>query len=291
MFKKTGKSAMNKIQIAGMSLNTISLISKKRAGAIALDLFCRPYQGRTFSVEEQAFLKTATWKSYTFQQEKIQCYSWEGKGKTILLAHGFNSNTARWRFLVPLLLKEGYRVVALDAPAHGHSAWNRVNALLYAQTIEHIMPYFEPDIVIGHSFGGMALAYYFAELEALPIEKMVLMSVPAELTDIEKVFLNTLKLNQRTHQAFIQAFEQQFNFKRETFSIVNYIKKTNISGLVIHDEGDDIAPFSGGQRIYKNWKNASLLKTEGLGHSVQGDIVYQAILKFIKNGSAKTGNN
>lgn len=273
---------MNKIQIAGMSLNTISLISKKRAGAIALDLFCRPYQGRTFNTEEQAFLKTATWKSYDFEQEKIQCYSWEGEGETILLAHGFNSNTARWRFLVPLLLKEGYRVVALDAPAHGHSGWSRVNAPLYAKTIEHIMSWFKPDVVIGHSFGGMALAYYFAELDALPIKKIVFMSVPAEFMDIENYFFSILKLSQRTHQAFIQAFEEKFKSKREQFSMVEYMKKVDAVGLVIHDKYDDVIPFAGGWRIYENWKNARFLKTSGLGHSLQGEAVYQAILDFIK---------
>lgn len=269
---------INKVKAARIGLNTISYISEQKAGELAVDLFCWPQQGRTFSPEQHAFLQTARWETHIFKKEKVQCYIWEGTGKTVLLAHGYNSNTARWRFLVPHLLKAGYRVVALDAPCHGNSGWKRVNAILYAQTIAKLMPHYRPHFVIGHSFGGMALAYYFAELDAISIEKLVLMSVPAELTDVEKVFFDTLGVNKRTHQAFIKVFEEQFNFKREYFSIASYMKKIDISGLVIHDEKDDVAPFEGGKRIHKNWKNSKFLATKTLGHSVEGEEVYQAIL-------------
>lgn len=272
---------INKVRAARIGLNTISYISQQKAGELAVDLFCWPQQGRSFTPADSAFLKTAKWESHTFNHEKIQCYIWEGTGKTVLLAHGYNSNTARWKHLVPHLLEAGYRVVALDAPCHGNSGWKRVNAILYAQTIAQLMPHFKPDFAIGHSFGGMALSYYLAELEAIPLERLVLMSVPAELTDIEKVFFKTLGTNERTHQAFIKVFEEQFNFKREYFSIAGYMKKIDIPGLVVHDENDEIAPFEGGKRIHENWKNSTFLATKKLGHSVEGAEVYQAILESL----------
>ena len=56
------------------------------------------------------------------------------------------------------------------------------------------------------------------------------------------------------------------------------MKKIDIQGLVIHDEKDDVAPFEGGKRIHENWKKSKFLGTKNLGHSVEGEEVYQAIL-------------
>lgn len=158
-------------QVVGKTINGLGLVAPKLAGKIMLDLFCRPNKGKKFTAKEQAFLDKAAWKIVLLDGKKIQCYTWGQGGKKVLLAHGFNSNAARWRILCNLLLKEGYQVIALDVPAHGNSDWNRVNGILYASVIEQVMNQFKPDIIVGHSFAGIAYAYYFSKLKSLPVEK------------------------------------------------------------------------------------------------------------------------
>ena len=48
-------------------------------------------------------------------------YSITGKGKCVVLLHGFLLNTKIWSGLIPLLSKKN-KVLAIDLPGHGKSA-------------------------------------------------------------------------------------------------------------------------------------------------------------------------
>jgi len=44
-----------------------------------------------------------------------------GEGKTVLLVHGWSANQTDMFYYVPPLVEQGFRVVALDLPAHGEA--------------------------------------------------------------------------------------------------------------------------------------------------------------------------
>lgn len=51
---------------------------------------------------------------------KINVYS-EGAGPPVMLLHGFPDSLKEWRFVIPELLEEGYRVIAYDQRGFGES--------------------------------------------------------------------------------------------------------------------------------------------------------------------------
>lgn len=268
-------------QVVGKTINGLGYVAPNIAGKIMLDLFCRPIKGKKFTTKEQAFLEEAKWHAILLDGKKIQCYSWGQSEKKVLLAHGFNSNAARWRILCPMLLKKGYQVIALDVPAHGNSDWNRVNGLLYAKVIEQVMNHFKPKIVVGHSFAGIAYAYYFSKLKSLPVEKMILMGVPNDLSDVTQVFFNTLKVNQKVQDAYLKAFLKKFSYPTSYFKLDKLLKDVAIPSLIIHDEQDDVASFEGAKILHQSLKNATFVGTKKLGHSLQGRSVFKAILDYL----------
>ncbi len=268
-------------QVVGKTINGLSFVAPNLAGKIMLDLFCRPNKGKKFTKKEQAFIDKATWQSVFLDGKKIQCYLWGQGDKKIFLAHGFNSNAARWRILCNMLLKEGYQVIALDVPAHGNSDWSRVNGILYAQVIQQVINQFKPNIVVGHSFAGIAYAYYFSKLKSLPVEKMVLMGVPNDLSDVTQVFFNTLKVNQQVQDAYLKAFLKKFSYPTSYFKLDKLLKEVAIPSLIIHDEQDDIASFEGAKMLHQSLNNSIFVPTTKLGHSLQGRSAFKAILDFI----------
>ena len=90
----------------------------------------------------------------------------EGKGKPIILLHGFGANIFTWRYLYPELTKSN-RVIAVDMKGFGQSdkpyddAYSPFDqADLIVQLIEHMR--LKNLTLVGHSFGGgVALATYF----------------------------------------------------------------------------------------------------------------------------------
>ncbi len=268
--------------VVGKTINGLGQVAPNLAGKLMLNLFCRPYEGKKFTAKEQSFLEKAEWHIVELDNKKIQCYTWGNGAKKILLAHGFNSNSARWRILCRLMESPEYQVIALDVPAHGNSDWSRVNGLLYARVIEQVMNRFKPHYVIGHSFAGMALGYYFSKLNPLPIEKIILLGVPNDLLDITQVFFNRLQLNQKVRRAYFKAFKDKFNYSTDYFRLDELFKEVRIPSLIIHDEQDEIASFDGAKLLHQSWGNSTFVSTKNLGHSLQGRSVYKAILDFIK---------
>lgn len=268
-------------KVIGKAINGLVHFAPNLTGKLILDLFCRPIKGKKFSPNEQAFLDRATWVELFLDGKKIQCYIWGEGSKKILLAHGFNSNAGRWRLLANLLQNAGYQIIALDVPAHGNSDWNRVNGLLYARVIEVVMRHFQPNYLVGHSFAGIAFSYYYYQLEALPVEKMVLMGIPDKLTDVTEFYFQQLGLNQKAQKAYYHNFEKTFKYSIDYFSLSNFLKNNNIPGLIIQDKNDEVTSFEGAKTVHQNWSNAQFFATQKLGHSLQGSSVYKEILRFL----------
>jgi len=277
------KQQFSKAQIAGKSLNLLSKVNPSKAGQMAFEIFCTPREGRVLNEKDRTFLDKAEHKNILVHDIQVKTYHWKAGDKTVLLAHGYESNSARWRALVPTLLRHGYSVIAVDAPAHGLSGNKTVNGVLYAETLEKVIQIFSPHFAIGHSFGGMSLAYYFSTFQYQAIEKMILMATPSRLRLVIDFFYKELKLNEKSRSAMETHFTNQFGFSIDDYTVSEYIKPCTIPGAIIHDEKDLIAPFEEATFIHKNWMNSSLYKTNGLGHFLQSGSVFNQILDILDN--------
>lgn len=274
-------SYFDPIRLAGRTINTLALFSKHAAGKLAFTIFCTPKAGKVFTKKERQFLDQAQQKQIPFQSTHLQVYTWEGAGKTVLLAHGYESNTARWRPLVRFLNGKGYKVIAFDAPAHGASGGKTVNGVLYAEAMAAVLKHHAVDFVVGHSLGGMAAIYYFSHLATEAVDKLILMAVPSELSTVIDFYYKVLQLNQRSQKAMETYFQQYIGFNIDYFSASQFIKKVEIPGLLILDKNDEIALFEESKAISECWPQGYLFVTEGLGHSLQGRSVYKTILETI----------
>ena len=80
-------------------LNTLAFFSELRAGQKTAEILFKPRKGR-LTDENRQTLSEATWETLSLGDIKIQTYRWEGNKGTVLLAHGWESNAARWEVLV-----------------------------------------------------------------------------------------------------------------------------------------------------------------------------------------------
>ena len=119
-------------KILGTHINALSIWSKRAAARRAFLVFCTPRGGR-IKENQKELLDAAKDKIITISDAvKIQTYKWEGTGPTILLIHGWESNSHRWYKLIEALQKESYTIIAFDAPAHGNSSGKILNVPLYS---------------------------------------------------------------------------------------------------------------------------------------------------------------
>lgn len=100
--KKKIENALPKI--VGKVINTASYISKEYAANKALTLFATPRKGK-IAPGQLIFLKSASTQELEYNGLKIATYQWAGNNKTLLLVHGWESNSARWKNLIEVLKK------------------------------------------------------------------------------------------------------------------------------------------------------------------------------------------
>jgi pimeloyl-ACP methyl ester carboxylesterase len=104
-------------------------------------------------------------KYTTFRKARIR-YSDQGKGRTIVLLHGFPENLQIWEEFSAALSKS-FRVIAIDLPGLGESEnIGYVHTMeLMAQCVHTVMLQLKLRryVVVGHSMGGY-VALAFAEL-------------------------------------------------------------------------------------------------------------------------------
>lgn len=265
----------------GYTLHQVSYLSQKRAGDLALHLFGRPRAGRHLP-EEKQFLETAQNTHHLpFEVGEVVVYEWNAdQEESVLLLHGWESNAARWEPLMEQLIGQGKRVLAVDAPAHGASSGKLFNMLQYSRVLALLVEQFTPNMVVGHSIGGGAVALYLHDNPDTVVQKAAIIGVPSELRHMANTFASILGLSERVRQTMEQQFQEQYQLTFEEVSIATYCKSITIPMLVIHDEQDSIAPVADAYLYEQNLQDCQLLITKGLGHSLQGKEVYQALVGF-----------
>lgn len=269
-------------KVIGLYLNTISFVAPKIAAEKALALFATPRKGSILEVQK-TFLNSSVQEILFHNELPIMTYSWQGRGKTILLLHGWESNAFRWHKLIKKLKQDNYHIVAIDAPAHGDSGSKQFNAVLYAEFINEAVKRFQPNTIIGHSVGGMASVFFQKKYQFEALNKLVLLGAPSEFVNVFKSYTSLLGYNSHLKNQLTQLIIERFGDTPESFSTATYLNDMNINGLLIHDKGDKIIAYDEALLIDKNFKNAELITTEGFGHSLHHDSVNDHILEFLNS--------
>ena len=267
----------------GLYLNILVYFKPKKAQLLAYTLFSTPRKGKLASTTLPHFLQNHISEKLTYKDYSVQTYLWPGNNKVILLVHGWESNTTRWKKALPHLLKLGKTIVAIDAPAHGLTSGVEFNVLIYTEVLQIAIEKFQPQAIIGHSIGGAALVYNQYKYPTLQVQKLVVLGAPDDISIILKNYIRLLSLNSKNEQLFIAYFESNFNIEVATFSGSNFAKTIKTPTLIIHDEYDEVVLFEEGKKLESAFENAVFMKTNSLGHSLHGAQVYQKILSFLEN--------
>ena len=269
-------------RLYGQYFNLIALFSSKSAGKKAYELFCSPRKGEV-KPHQKEFLEAAKDRTLYYQNTTIQTYLWPGDKETILLVHGWESNTYRWKNLIDLLQKERYNIVAIDAPAHGNSTGNMLNVILYNEALEPTIAHYQPKYIISHSAGGMAAVYNAYTHPNTIVEKLVTIGAPSELAALTAYYKNLLGFNNRVLQSLDSYVKELYNISIHDFSTLEGVKTLRKPGLLLHDEEDKIIHISASRKVHAEWKNSVLQTTVGLGHSMDDPKVNLDIVSFLRS--------
>src|SRR6478609_6463373 len=266
----------------GFYINVLAIVAPRYAEQFGLALFCYPFRGKMTSRQKE-FLRSATQFSFPFQNETIAGYRWGKGAKKVLLVHGWQSHTYRWKAYIEQLIAHDYTVFACDAPGHGLSTGKFLSVPLYSEVIETLIAQIgKPDAIVGHSIGGFSVLFTLYRNPALSPDKFVVMATPGEAKEFFDFYKTSLRLSQRSMDLIIKRFKARFTHGPEFFSALRFASAISVPGLIIHDEGDDETSVEHSKRVHNQWSNSRLHVTKGFGHNLKSIEVVNEVVQFIE---------
>lgn len=201
-----------------------------------------------------------------FVGDGIAAFEWgPATGPLVVLVHGWSGRGTQMAAFAGPLLEKGYRVVALDGPAHGSSQGIKTNVGEYARFLikvqEELGPY---KAIIAHSFGAgcsVISAYW-----GLKVEKLVLVAGPARYAAVVRDYLNFVKISPMAEKYFFSSLAKKVGMTAEELNVGVIGSHLKVPTMIVHDKEDKEVLFSAALEIQKAWPHAKLLETQGLGH-------------------------
>ena len=266
-----------------------SVVMPKRVAKSAMKLFLAP---KRFEIKD--WEKEAEKKGERISlRHDLSAIRWSpesekktSNNKQILLVHGWESRATQMYGLVKEIIEQGYTVIAVDMPGHGHSKGQTSNAFIFAQTVQYMqekLGHFYA--VIGHSMGAGATA--IAVGKGLEADKLVLISGPSSIENVLKRFSGFVGLNRHASELFVTFIGKHVGVPASELDATELLQGCNIPTLIIHDELDIEMPISESKRLAPAFNQVELFITQGFGHRkiLKADEVILKISSFLSNAA------
>ncbi len=266
-------------------------ISPRLAAGLALTLFLTPPRRRLDAVDV-AVVARAHKHKLAVPGGHVAALEWTpdavrgepARLPTVLLLHGWGSHAARFGSFVEPLLAAGYRVVGIDAPAHGESTGKRSDLAQFRVALRVALQEFTPVVgIVAHSMGASAAVWQLAEEPHAELRALALLGMPRDIGYMMESFALILDLRADVKQRLIEQFTRRFGDPPGAFSAHRFADRLGVPTLVVHDEGDDVAPLEHAVEFAALTPSGTLRTTRGLNHSgaLRDAAIIQEIVGFI----------
>jgi pimeloyl-ACP methyl ester carboxylesterase len=230
------------------------------------DLFCTPTPGtrkRAIQAETSPLqqhlieIDDLRYGVYTHGNPSQQPY--------VLCAHGWSSFGARFAPWAKSLQAAGFAMVSFDSQAHGLSDGRLSTFPSFIESINAMRSYFgEPAAVVGHSFGGAALAVAAADHDLRC--PMVLVAPPADLMVAMRSFVKRVGLPALYAEKLADQLSRRIGRDARGYKAAKFASRIRNPLLVIHDQEDKEVAWAAGAQYASLVENARIITTTGLGH-------------------------
>jgi pimeloyl-ACP methyl ester carboxylesterase len=183
----------------------------------------------------------------------------------VLLVHGWAGSAGQMRRLGDTLAAQGFDPVLLDFPAHGASGGWRATLPQFARAIFAATARLGPlHGVVAHSLGALAALHTAAR--GLPVQRLALVAPSAPPAQFIGWFAGSFGLPERIGVRMRSQIERREGVPLEQYEPGWLGPRLALPTLLLHDEGDRIAPLAASQRLARAIPSLRLDIRSGLGH-------------------------
>jgi len=216
---------------------------------------------------------------------EMKYYVWGSSHRTVLLVHGWDAMALDYYKLIPVLVENGYRVIAIDGPAHGGSQGTTSNLLHFKEAMAQLIEKTgTPYAIIGHSMGGGASAYLLMEYEIL-VNRLIMIAIPIVSGRFFEQVFDMLKVPQKMQKIFFKGMEEEFDTPLEKMNLIKRKEKIKADKIMlIYDEDDDVVSLPDIKHFLSVRPEIKSFNAKGTGHNtiIRNKKVIEEIVSFLE---------
>ena len=271
--------------VARRLFGAVQILSPALAARLVERWFFTPPR-RALTSEGKEFLRSGHRFMLRVAHRRVTGWTW-GAGPTVYLMHGWGGRAGRWSAFAGPLVETGHTVVAFDAPGHGESGRGLTSGLEFARALRAAAERYGPArAVIAHSLGAPAAV--LATRWGLAVERVALLAPAADPAAFADAFAAVLEARPDVMARMRANSERRLGVSWSMLDLCAAAPHMRAPLLVVHDQHDDIVPFTEGAAIAASWPGAKFISTTGLGHRgvLRDPRVVAEVVRFVADAPA-----
>ncbi|MEO7214240.1 alpha/beta hydrolase [Mucilaginibacter sp.] len=195
--------------------------------------------------EAEKFSLSAYDEHFTHTHLNFNGFKWGSGTRKIVITHGWGSKAADFSELITALCQIPHTtVIAFDVPGNGSSEGELSNGALFAEAAKAVMSqYGAPDILIGHSLGGMANVMALNDNGAKP--KLLISVTPLiRLKENFESSMTAAGVSAEMQTAYLKSFKELVGRAASSYDVEKlYQSGPEQDHFLLYDEADMISPY------------------------------------------------
>lgn len=230
----------------------------------------------------------ATQQMVPYRDGFISTRVWgDADGKIVLLIHGWAANQTDMFPFIPKLLDAGFKVVAMDLPAHGESSFESAGLNHLGDGVLTVGNHHgQLKGVIAHSVG--CAATQVAISNGMKVERVVMLASPNNYEAKTFDYAKYKGFDDEQTKEFIAALKE-LDVRVEIRSR-DFVPQFETPALIVHSADDLVIPIAIGEQLTAMWKNSKFLKVDGLNHRgvLKDESVIRNAIEFLSEDKQVT---
>ncbi|NVH76091.1 alpha/beta hydrolase [Paraburkholderia sp. JPY432] len=188
-----------------------------------------------------------------------------GKGKPLLLVHGWQSQAAEMDALSGALGDAGFEVWMPDLPGHGYSSGAHLSLPLAASTLTAVQSLVGPFFyAVGHSYGGASVVHALGR--QLQVDRVALLAPPMHYGDFARRFAAKAGLPASSVAQWLDLLFTMTGVHPDEISFERQVPELSQPALLLHGTNDQIIPFAQSEAVASRWPSVVWMPLADVGH-------------------------
>jgi len=195
-------------------------------------------------------------------------FKWGSGSKRILITHGWGSKAADFSELISALREiPDTEIIAFDAPGNGSSEGELSNLELYVHAVAAIIKHYgKPDVMIGHSLGGITNVMAVAQTGVTP-SLLISIAPLIRLREHFEASMSAAGVSPVSQQVYLKSFEEVVGVPASYYNQYDlYQFDERLNHLLIYDEHDVVSPYAYLQKFLATRPFIKTINHPGTGH-------------------------